>query len=69
MKHEIFQDNGKEVIFYIIEILQYIFWEEAYTSLYTASTAKSKNSDQLILEQNTSNIEFNLKIFTLNKAY
>ncbi|KAL4483862.1 hypothetical protein ABPG72_006237 [Tetrahymena utriculariae] len=54
VRHELFQDNGEDVLIYVLEIQQYVNWEDLLQSEFSNSTGgRSKQSQKVIQSDKT----------------
>ncbi|KAL4505576.1 hypothetical protein ABPG73_004461 [Tetrahymena malaccensis] len=54
VRHELFQDNGEDVLIYILEIQQYVNWEDLLASEFSNSTGgRSKQSYRNLASERT----------------
>ncbi|KAL4437687.1 hypothetical protein ABPG74_012362 [Tetrahymena malaccensis] len=63
VRHELFQDNGEDVLIYVLEIQQYVNWEDLLQSEFSNSTGgRSKHSQKVLQSDKTKAENFNHQI-------
>ncbi|EWS75881.1 transmembrane protein, putative (macronuclear) [Tetrahymena thermophila SB210] len=63
IRHELFQDNGEDVLIYILEIQSYVNWDDLLQSEFSNSTGgRSKHSQKVLQSDKTKQDNLNYQI-------